>query len=90
MSTLYPIIRRARRSLLPPDDISPIVPHAVVESPPLIPPVENLIESAPVETAAVVSVAGAPAAGAQVAPVEPVVPVAAKTKRKKRDANPPA
>ena len=48
MSTLYPIIRRARRALLPPDDIAPVVPPAVVEPPVLVPPIETLAESAPV------------------------------------------
>ena len=36
MSTLYPIIRRVRRALLPPDDIAPVVPPAVVELPPVV------------------------------------------------------
>ena len=39
MNSLYPIIRRVRRALLPPDDIAPAVPPAVVEPSPAVPPV---------------------------------------------------
>ena len=48
MSTLYPIIRRVRRALLPPDDIAPVVPPVVVEPAPAVPPVVTLADSAPV------------------------------------------
>ena len=48
MNTLYPIIRRARRALLPPDDIAPVVPPAVVEPSLVLAPIETLAESAPV------------------------------------------
>ena len=51
MSTLFPIIRRARRPLLPPDDTAPAIPPVVVELPPSVPPVEA-VASAPVETPA--------------------------------------
>ena len=49
MNTLYPIIRRARRPLVPPDDIAPAVPPVVVEAPPVVAPVEVVtVEMAPV------------------------------------------
>ena len=50
MNQLFPIIRRARRPLLPPDDAAPVVPSAVMELPPSATPVE-IVASAPVEAA---------------------------------------
>lgn len=49
MNQLYPIIRRARRPLLPHDDVAPAVPPSVVELPPSVPPVES-VAGAPVQT----------------------------------------
>jgi hypothetical protein len=51
MNGLFPIIRRARRSLLPPDDAALVVPLSVVESPPFAPLVES-VASAPAEVPA--------------------------------------
>jgi hypothetical protein len=48
MTTLLPIIRRARRPLLPPDDNTPAVPSAVVDVSPSVPPVET-VASAPAQ-----------------------------------------
>ena len=49
MSTLYPIIRRVRRALLPPEDVAPVVlPAVVVEPSPVVAPIETLAESVPV------------------------------------------
>ena len=62
MSTLYPIIRRVRRALLPPEDVAPVVAPVVVQSPTMVPSIETLAESAPVgavEPAPVVVVATA-------------------------------
>ncbi len=44
MDTLLPIIRRARRPLLPPDDPAPVAPPAAIEPPVIVP----LVEAAPV------------------------------------------
>ena len=44
MDTLLPIIRRARRPLLPPDDPAPVAPPAVIEPPAVVP----LVEAPPV------------------------------------------
>ena len=62
MSTLYPIIRRVRRALLPLEDVAPVVPPVVVEPPPLVPSSETLAESAPGESAPVAAVEPAPVA----------------------------
>ena len=51
MNSLYPIIRRVRRALLPPDDIAPVVAPVVVEPSPAVPPVEVVV----VETSQVVA-----------------------------------
>jgi hypothetical protein len=62
MNTLYPIIRRVRRALLPPEDVAPVVAPVVVQSPTMVPSIETLAESAPVgavEPAPVVVVATA-------------------------------
>ena len=49
MNSLYPIIRRVRRALLPPDDIAPVAPPAVVEPSSVVAPVEVVtVEMAPV------------------------------------------
>ena len=54
MNTLYPIIRRARRPLLPPDEPAPAIPPKAEEpspvsspvSSPVAPPVEAVVETA--------------------------------------------
>jgi len=51
MNGLFPIIRRARRPLLPPEDAVPVIPPAVVELPPSAPPVEAVV-AVPEETPA--------------------------------------
>ena len=48
MNGLLPIIRRARRPLLPNDDVAPAVPPSLVEPPPVVPPVES-VAGVPVE-----------------------------------------
>ena len=49
MNSLYPIIRRVRRALLPPEDVAPVVPPAVVEPSSVVAPVEVVtVEMAPV------------------------------------------
>ena len=49
MNTLYPIIRRARRPLLPPDEPAPAIPPKTEEPPPesspVAPPVEAVVET---------------------------------------------
>ena len=49
MNTLYPIIRRARRPLLPPDEPAPAIPPKAEEPPPVsspvAPPVEAVVET---------------------------------------------
>lgn len=50
MDKLYPIVRRVRRPLLPPEEAAPAVQPAVVELPPPAPLVES-IASAPGEVA---------------------------------------
>ena len=44
MDALLPIIRRARRPLLPPDDPAPVAPPSVIEPPAVVP----LVEPSPV------------------------------------------
>ena len=73
MNTLYPIIRRVRRSLLPPDDTAPAVPPAVVEPPPAVPMVAETPVVVPTEAVS----------------IEPSAPLAAKPKKAKRGGNPP-
>jgi hypothetical protein len=85
MSTLYPIIRRVRRALLPPDDIAPVVPPAVVEPPVLVPPIETLAESAPVT-----ALEPAPVAVVATADQSLVTPAPTQSKKRKRGANAPA
>ena len=45
MEGLLPIIRRARRPLLPPDDPAPVVPLTVLEPPSVLPRVVKAIEA---------------------------------------------
>jgi hypothetical protein len=56
MNGLLPIIRRARRSLYPPEDAAPAVPPSLVELPPVVPPVESIasepVSAPPVEPVA--------------------------------------
>ena len=90
MNTLYPIIRRVRRALLPLDDIAPVVPPVVVEPAPVVPPAETLADSAPVESAPVAEVEPAPVAVVATADQSLLTSAATQSKKRKRGANAPA
>jgi len=62
MDKLFPIIRRARRPLYPPDDVAPAVLPAVVEVPPAAPVVEPVAD-APAEAPSAPSVEAKPKKG---------------------------
>ena len=85
MNSLYPIIRRVRRALLPPDDIAPVAPPAVVEPSPVVAPIETLAESVPVT-------AVDPALVAVVATADQslLTSAATQSRKRKRGANAPA
>ena len=81
MNSLYPIIRRARRALLPPDDIAPVVAPVVVQSPTMVPSNETLAESAPVG-----AVEPAPVAVVETADQSLLTSAATKATKGKREA----
>ncbi len=86
MNQLLPIVRRARRALLPPDDLVVAMPAEVVEPSPTVPLVE-----ASRETATLAPVDPLSVAVSVIQPVELAAPVppAAKGKRKRRGENAP-
>ena len=86
MNTLYPIIRRVRRALLPPNDIAPVVPPVVVEPSPAVPPVVTV----PVEPVVLenVTVAQSPSLPGESQSLLTSAPT--QSKKRKRGANAPA
>ena len=88
MNQLYPIIRRVRRPLLPPEESAPVVSPAVADPPPLVPPVEMPVEPVPAEAVPAAPPDAAPAEN--VAPVTPVAVATPKPRRTKRGASPSA
>ena len=109
MSTLYPIIRRVRRALLPPEEKAPGTAltvcgpsspqpsppgegeaRAVVEPAPVVPPVETLADSAPVESAPVAALEPAPVAVVATADQSLLTSAATQSKKRQRGANAPA